>query len=78
MYSVLAVMVSFPTDLTVYAADATELSGWAEQNNTVFNASKSVSMVISRSKRCTFGELSLFGAVIADQPCSRSPNILAL
>ena len=43
------------------AADTSALSRWAQDTNTTFNASKSVSLVVPRSSRCTVGELSLAG-----------------
>ena len=58
------------------AADATALSSWAEQNNTVFNASKSVSMVISRSRMRTVGELFPDGDVISCSGSTKHPGVV--
>lgn len=57
------------------AADTEALSKWAEDTNSVFNASKSVSMVITCSRKRTVGELTLAGDVI---PCSETTKHLGV
>ena len=57
------------------AADTSALCGWAQNNNTIFNAAKSASMVISRSRDSAVGELHLDGDTI---PCCETTSHLGV
>ena len=57
------------------AADTSALCDWAQNNNTIFNAAKSASMVISRSRDSAVGELHLDGDTI---PCCETTNHLGV
>ena len=56
-------------------ADTTTLSNWALNNNTTFNARKSMSTAISRSSESVVGSLSLNGELI---PCYDSVKHLGV